>query len=164
MRLLWSPGVSLLFLFHNHKFQTLKKQLAVGDRELVQLSKIRWACQTECVNATLQNLPALIQTLRSISAPLAKGMERKLSRFSTIYMLVMFQTLLSITQGLHRYLQREILDLALDLKIKQQFRVHSKVTGTMRKHLKCMRRSRPSVKILIFMLLGHRGSEKTWSM
>ena len=72
----------------------------------------------ESVNATLKNLPALIQTLGSLSAPLAKGLESKLSKFSTIYMLVLFQTLLSTTQGLHKYLQKETIDLVQAVNYK----------------------------------------------
>jgi len=59
----------------------------------------------------VKNLPALIKTLGSLSAPLAKGLESKFCKCSTIYMLVLFQTLLSTTQGLHKYLQKETIDL-----------------------------------------------------
>uniref|UniRef100_A0A667Y0C5 HAT C-terminal dimerisation domain-containing protein n=1 Tax=Myripristis murdjan TaxID=586833 RepID=A0A667Y0C5_9TELE len=105
-------------LIHHQKLQEFQKQLEVGDRQLVQLSQTRWACQIESVNAILQNLPALIQTLGSISAPLAKGLESKLCRISTIYMLVMFQALLSVTQGLHKYLQKETVDLVQAIEYK----------------------------------------------
>lgn len=54
-----------------------KKQLGLGDRQLVQLFKTLWVYQTESVNAPLQNLHALIQTLWSISAPLANDLESK---------------------------------------------------------------------------------------
>lgn len=83
----------------------------MGAGELVQLSTTRWACQVESVKATRQNLPALIQALRSISAPVAKGLESKLCKCSRMYMLAMFETLLSVTQVLHKYLQRETIDL-----------------------------------------------------
>ncbi|KAJ8366209.1 hypothetical protein SKAU_G00150400 [Synaphobranchus kaupii] len=42
----------------------------------------------------------------------AVGLRVKLYKFSTVYALLMFQTLLSLTQGLHKFLQKETLDLA----------------------------------------------------
>ncbi|CAG5927040.1 unnamed protein product [Menidia menidia] len=42
---------------------------------------------------------------------MAKGILAKLSKLKTIYLLVMFAKLLSITEGLHRYLQGESYDL-----------------------------------------------------
>ncbi|XP_074535563.1 LOW QUALITY PROTEIN: zinc finger MYM-type protein 1-like [Halichoeres trimaculatus] len=103
---------------HHHKLQEFQRQLGLDIRELVQLSTTRWACRVESVKATLQNLPALIQAFGSISAPVAKGLESKLCQFSTIYMLVMFDTLLSVTQGLHKYLQKETIDLVQAMEYK----------------------------------------------
>lgn len=54
----------------------------------------------------------------SISAPLAKGLESKLRRLSTLYMLAVFLTLLSVTQGLHKYLQKETIDLVQAVEYK----------------------------------------------
>lgn len=38
------------------------KQINVGDKELLQLYKTCWVCQNVSVNATLQIVPALMQT------------------------------------------------------------------------------------------------------
>ncbi|KAM3610073.1 uncharacterized protein V6R79_024870 [Siganus canaliculatus] len=47
----------------------------------------------------------------SLNTAMAKGILAKLCKPKTIYLLVMFAKLLSITEGLHRYLQGESLDL-----------------------------------------------------
>lgn len=98
-------------LVNHDKLKALKKQLGIGEGELVQLSNTRWACQVKSVKAILENLPVVIQTLKKISTPY-NTLQSKLCRFATIYMLLMFQNLLSVTQGLHKYLQRESFDLA----------------------------------------------------
>lgn len=43
----------------------------------------------------------------------------KLCKFSVVYMMVMFECLLSITDGLHKYLQRINLDLAEAVMYKE---------------------------------------------
>lgn len=43
---------------------------------------------------------------------MAVGLRAKLHKFSTVYFLLMFQSLLSITEGLHKFLQKETVDLA----------------------------------------------------
>lgn len=93
---LFEPLVCLYSFFstslvHYQKLQEFQKQLEVGDRQLVQLSKTRRACKIKSMNVTLQNFPVFMQMLRDISAPLAKGLEAKLCKFSIIYMLFMFQ-------------------------------------------------------------------------
>uniref|UniRef100_A0AAR2LVQ4 TTF-type domain-containing protein n=1 Tax=Pygocentrus nattereri TaxID=42514 RepID=A0AAR2LVQ4_PYGNA len=98
--------------------KALKNQLGIGEGELVQLSRTRWSCQIDSINAILKNLPAVIQTLQNISTPLAIGLQSKLCRFATVYMLVMFQKLFSVTEGLHKYLQRESVDLAQAMQFK----------------------------------------------
>lgn len=63
------------------------------------------------VNAVLNNLPAILACLGNMKTAMAKGILAKLCKPKTIYLLVMFAKLLSITEGLHRYLQGESLDL-----------------------------------------------------
>ena len=60
----------------------------------------------------LDNFPAVTQCLESIHTPIAVGLRSQLCKFSSVYMLVMFKNLLTITEGLHKYLQRETVDLA----------------------------------------------------
>uniref|UniRef100_A0AAR2KLQ3 HAT C-terminal dimerisation domain-containing protein n=1 Tax=Pygocentrus nattereri TaxID=42514 RepID=A0AAR2KLQ3_PYGNA len=108
---------STSLVFHD-KLKALKNQLGIGEGELVQLSRTRWSCQIDSINAILKNLPAVIQTLQNISTPLAIGLQSKLCRFATVYMLVMFQKLFSVTEGLHKYLQRESVDLAQAMQFK----------------------------------------------
>lgn len=43
---------------------------------------------------------------------MAVGLRAKLHKFSTMYLLLTFQSLLSITEGLHKFLQKETVDLA----------------------------------------------------
>uniref|UniRef100_A0A8C6LPH8 HAT C-terminal dimerisation domain-containing protein n=1 Tax=Nothobranchius furzeri TaxID=105023 RepID=A0A8C6LPH8_NOTFU len=62
--------------------------------------------------AILQTLPAIFECLSDTGSTMAIGIKGKLSVFSTIYALLMFQTLLSITEGLHKLLQKEDIDLA----------------------------------------------------
>uniref|UniRef100_A0AAR2JDX2 HAT C-terminal dimerisation domain-containing protein n=1 Tax=Pygocentrus nattereri TaxID=42514 RepID=A0AAR2JDX2_PYGNA len=108
---------STSLVFHD-KLKALKNQLGIGEGELVQLSRTRWSCQIDSINAILKNLPAVIQTLQNISTPLAIGLQSKLCRFATVYMLVIFQKLFSVTEGLHKYLQRESVDLAQAMQFK----------------------------------------------
>lgn len=42
----------------------------------------------------------------------------KLCRFATVYVLLMFQNLLSVTKGIHKYLHEESLDLAQAVQLK----------------------------------------------
>uniref|UniRef100_A0A8C9XYC6 HAT C-terminal dimerisation domain-containing protein n=1 Tax=Sander lucioperca TaxID=283035 RepID=A0A8C9XYC6_SANLU len=57
-------------------------------------------------------LPAIFECLSVIGSPIAVGLRGKLYKFSTVYALLMFQELLSVTQGLRKLLQKETLDLA----------------------------------------------------
>ncbi|XP_063615327.1 zinc finger MYM-type protein 1-like [Penaeus indicus] len=97
---------------HHSKFKDAQSRLGLAAVELVQLSNTRWACRLQSINAVLQTLPAIFECLSATGSPLAIGIKAKLSMFSTIYALLMFQTLLSITEGLHKLLQKETLDLA----------------------------------------------------
>ncbi|XP_063597893.1 zinc finger MYM-type protein 1-like [Penaeus indicus] len=99
-------------LVNHHKFKDAQSRLGLAAVELVQLSNTRWACRLQSINAVLQTLPAIFECLSVTGFPLAIGIKAKLSVFSTIYALLMFQTLLSITEGLHKLLQKETLDLA----------------------------------------------------
>lgn len=78
----------------------------------MQLSKTRWSCQLRSVNAILENHPAVLQCLSSIHNSMAVGLHAKLSRFSTVYLLIMFKIFLSVTKNLDKYLQSETVDLA----------------------------------------------------
>ncbi len=49
---------------------------------------------------------------------MAVGPRSKLSNFNTVYMLLMFHRLLSITDGLHKFLQRETIDLGQAVQYK----------------------------------------------
>ncbi|CAB1449809.1 unnamed protein product [Pleuronectes platessa] len=60
----------------------------------------------------LNNLPAVLKCLEESATPLAVGLLSKLSRFSNVYLLVMFRSMLSTTEGLHLYLQKDSVDLA----------------------------------------------------
>ncbi|XP_063614025.1 zinc finger MYM-type protein 1-like [Penaeus indicus] len=99
-------------LVNHHDFKDAQSRLGLAAVELVQLSNTRWACRLQSISAVLQTLPAIFECLSVTGAPLAIGIKAKLSVFSTIYALLMFQTLLSITEGLHKLLQKETLDLA----------------------------------------------------
>ncbi|KAK0144496.1 Zinc finger MYM-type protein 1 [Merluccius polli] len=99
-------------LVNHHKFKDAQSKLGLAAVELVQLSNTRWACRLQSINAVLQTLPAIFECLAVIGSPLAISIKAKLSVFSTIYALLMFQTLLSVTEGLHKLLQKETLDLA----------------------------------------------------
>jgi len=99
-------------LVNHHKFVDTQTKLGIQPSELVQLSNTRWACQLRSVNAVLDNFPAIIECLSTINTPMAVGLKAKLSKFSTVYLLIVFQALLSVTAGLHRYLQKETIDLA----------------------------------------------------
>ncbi|XP_063586935.1 zinc finger MYM-type protein 1-like [Penaeus indicus] len=99
-------------LVNHHKFKDAQSRFGLAAVEFVQLSNTRWACRQQSVIAVLQTLPAIFECLSVTGSPLAIGIKAKLSVFSTIYALLMFQTLLSITEGLHKLLQKETLDLA----------------------------------------------------
>lgn len=105
-------------LVNHHKFAETQATLGLQQTELVQLSTTRWACQLRSVNAVLDNFPAIIECLLGINTPLAVGLRVKLCKFSSVYLLVMFHTLLSVCAGLHLYLQKENIDLARAVEYK----------------------------------------------
>uniref|UniRef100_A0AAR2ISZ2 DUF4371 domain-containing protein n=1 Tax=Pygocentrus nattereri TaxID=42514 RepID=A0AAR2ISZ2_PYGNA len=105
-------------LVNHHKFVETQTRLGLQQTELAQLSSTRWACQLRSVNCVLDNFPAIIECLLGINTPLAVGLRVKLCKFSSVYLLVMFHTLLSLCAGLHLYLQKENIDLARAMEYK----------------------------------------------
>uniref|UniRef100_A0A8C6M5P9 DUF4371 domain-containing protein n=1 Tax=Nothobranchius furzeri TaxID=105023 RepID=A0A8C6M5P9_NOTFU len=99
-------------LVNHHKFKDAQSKLGLAAAELLQLANTRWACRLQSINAVLQTLPAIFECLSDTGSTMAIGIKGKLSVFSTIYALLMFQTLLSITEGRHKLLQKEDIDLA----------------------------------------------------
>uniref|UniRef100_A0A3Q2YX22 DUF4371 domain-containing protein n=1 Tax=Hippocampus comes TaxID=109280 RepID=A0A3Q2YX22_HIPCM len=99
-------------LVHHHKFMEAQVRLGLKKVELVQLSTTRWACQLRSICAVLDALSAILECLSTITSPVAVGLRAKLCKFSSIYSLLMFQSLLSVTEGLHKLLEKESLDLA----------------------------------------------------
>ena len=99
-------------IVNHQRFSDVQMLLGLKKSELVQLSKTRWACQVKSVRAMLNNLPAVLKCLEESATPLAVGLLSKLSRFSNVYLLVMFRSMLSTTEGLHLYLQKDSVDLA----------------------------------------------------
>nr|XP_040024980.1 zinc finger MYM-type protein 1-like [Gasterosteus aculeatus aculeatus] len=104
---------------NHHKFEEAQSKLGLTAVELVQLSNTRWACQLRSINAILETLPAIFECLSAIGSPIAVGLRAKLYKFSTVYSLLMFQILLSVTEGLHNFLQKETLNLAESFISKQ---------------------------------------------
>lgn len=98
-------------LVNHHKFVEIQKTLGLQPSQLVQLSNTRWACQLHSVSAVLNNFPAIVECLSTINTAMAVGLKAKLTKFSTVYLLMVFQDLLSTTAGLHRYLQKETIDI-----------------------------------------------------
>lgn len=105
-------------LVNHTKFKELQKDLGLFASELVQLSNTRWACQVNSIKALLNNISAVLATLEATNTPIAKGILSKLSKPKTVYMLIMFSQLLGITEGLHRYLQGERLDMGKAVEYK----------------------------------------------
>ena len=60
-----------------------------------------------------------MECLSAIGSPIAVSLRAKLYKFSAVYALQMFQSLISITEGLHKLLQKEALDLAEAFFCKQ---------------------------------------------
>ncbi|ROI15900.1 Zinc finger MYM-type protein 1 [Anabarilius grahami] len=98
-------------LVSHHKFKEAQAKLGLQPCELVQLSNTRWACQLHSVNAVLENLPAIIDCLSALNTATAVGLKTKICKFSFVYLLSLFKDLLSVVAGLHKYLQKETIDL-----------------------------------------------------
>lgn len=97
---------------NQHKFMEAQSKLGLTTMELVQLSNTRWTCQLQSINAVLEMLSAILECLSAVGSPIAVGLRAKLYRFSTVYVLLMLHSLLSVTKGLHKLLQKGSLDLA----------------------------------------------------
>ncbi|KAL3984315.1 C1q-related factor [Sarotherodon galilaeus] len=106
-------------LVNHHKFIKTQAKLGLTKTELVQLSNTHWACQLQSISAVLETLPAILECLSAIGSPIAVGLRAKLYKFSAVYALLMFQLILSVTEGLHKFLQKETLDLAEAFICKQ---------------------------------------------
>lgn len=98
-------------LVSHHKYKEAQAKFRLQPCELVQLSNTRWACQLHSVNAVLENLPAIIDCLSAINTTTAVGLKTKICKFSFVYLLILFKDLLSVVAGLHKYLQKETIDL-----------------------------------------------------
>uniref|UniRef100_A0A8C6LXF4 DUF4371 domain-containing protein n=1 Tax=Nothobranchius furzeri TaxID=105023 RepID=A0A8C6LXF4_NOTFU len=88
-------------LVNHHKFKDAQSKLGLAA-----------ACRLQSINAVLQTFSAIFECLSDTGSTMAIGIKGKLLVFSTIYALLMFQTLLSITEGLRKLLQKEDIDLA----------------------------------------------------
>lgn len=98
-------------LVNHDKFLEVQRELGLTPSELVQLSTTRWACKLRSIKAVLKNLPAILSCLSAMKASVNKGILSNLRKPKMMYMLVMFSKLLGITEGLHRFLQGESVDL-----------------------------------------------------
>uniref|UniRef100_A0A8C7IBQ5 HAT C-terminal dimerisation domain-containing protein n=1 Tax=Oncorhynchus kisutch TaxID=8019 RepID=A0A8C7IBQ5_ONCKI len=98
-------------LVNHHKFKEAQSKLGIASAELVQLSNTRWACQLCSMNAVLDTLTAIFDCLSAILSTMVVALRAKLHKFFTVYLLLMFQSL-SITEGRHKFLQKETVDLA----------------------------------------------------
>lgn len=97
----------------NHdQFAAIQKELHIEQGELAQISNTRWSCQLRSVNALLKNFPAVMKSLQMIKTPTALGLLSKISKLPVVYLLVVFKKLLGITEGFHKVLQKETIDLA----------------------------------------------------
>lgn len=87
---------------NHHKFMEAQTRLGLTTVELVQLSSTHWACQLRSISAVLETLSAILEFLFAIGSPIAVCLRAKLYKFSTAYAVLMFQSLLSVTKGLHK--------------------------------------------------------------
>lgn len=99
-------------LKNHHQFLIVQDKLGLKNSELVQLSQTRWSCQVRSVKAMIANFPAVLECLLQIQSPTSTGLHASLIKLETLYFLFMFDSLLSTTEGLHKVLQQENLDLA----------------------------------------------------
>uniref|UniRef100_H2ZTL9 TTF-type domain-containing protein n=1 Tax=Latimeria chalumnae TaxID=7897 RepID=H2ZTL9_LATCH len=106
-------------LIHHKKFSDVQAQLGLKHSELVQLSDTLWSCQLRSVNALLTNFTAVIQCLSEIQSTTATGLLTKLCDLPMVCCLFMFHFLLGTTEGFHKVLQKENLDLAQAVDLKE---------------------------------------------
>ena len=86
-------GVSLV---NHRKFVNTQRKFGLQPSELVQLSNTRWSCQICSVNAVLENFPPSPECLPTTNTPTGVGLMTKLSQFSSVYLLIVFQALLTV--------------------------------------------------------------------
>lgn len=106
-------------LVNHHKFMEAQTRLGLTRVELMQLSNTRWTCQLRSISAVLETVSAILECLSALRSPIAVDLRAKLYKFSVVCALLIFQSLLSVTEGLHKLLQKETLDLAEALICKQ---------------------------------------------
>ncbi|XP_072010692.1 zinc finger MYM-type protein 1-like [Engystomops pustulosus] len=106
-------------LVHHNKFTDVQSSLGLGASQLVQLSDTRWSCQIRSVKAVIVNYSPVVQCLSEIRSPVAMGLLICMKKLSTVFCLFMFNSLLSTTEGFHRLLQKEDLDLATAVNYKE---------------------------------------------
>lgn len=66
----------------------------------------------------LENLAVVLRCLEGVATSMVVELQFRLSRISSVNMMVMFRTILTTTEGLHKYLQKESLDLAQGMSYK----------------------------------------------
>lgn len=98
----------------NHQgLKETKEALGIQEScELVQLSATRWACQIRAISALLKNFDALRKFLQASNDPTAIGLLKKIISWTFVALLFVFERLLRTTEGLHKLLQRESLDIS----------------------------------------------------
>ncbi|KAM8972044.1 zinc finger MYM-type protein 1-like [Pelodytes ibericus] len=106
-------------LINHQKFKDVQSTLGLKPGELVQLYETRWSCQIRSVNTLVTNFAAVYKCLSGMKSSTAIGLFSKLKKISVIFCLFMFQSLFSITEGFHKMLQKENLDLAKAADLKE---------------------------------------------
>ncbi|XP_073483759.1 zinc finger MYM-type protein 1-like [Aquarana catesbeiana] len=109
---------SVSFTQHQ-KFIDVQAQLGLKETELVQLSETRWSSQIRSITALIRNFTAVVQCLKEEKSAIATGLLIKLRRLSMRYCLFAFELLLGTTEGFHKLLQKENLDLSTALEYKK---------------------------------------------
>ena len=97
---------------NHHKFVDIQRKLELQPSELAQLSNTRRAWQLRSVNVVLDNFPAILECLSAINTPMSVGLKQNSVKSCQCICFFVFQALLSVTACLHRYQQKETIDLA----------------------------------------------------
>ncbi|XP_073470787.1 zinc finger MYM-type protein 1-like isoform X2 [Aquarana catesbeiana] len=108
-----------LYTFFSVSFTHHQKFIGLKETELVQLSETRWSCQIRSITALIRNFTAVVQCLKEEKSAIATGLLIKLRRLSMRYCLFAFELLLGTTEGFHKLLQKENLDLSTALEYKK---------------------------------------------
>uniref|UniRef100_A0A1A7X346 DUF4371 domain-containing protein n=1 Tax=Iconisemion striatum TaxID=60296 RepID=A0A1A7X346_9TELE len=97
--------------------------LALAEIKSFDAQSIANEIQQQIQNNGLAELKCVAQTYDGAAimsgSTGAVGLRAKLYKFSAVYALLMFQSILSVTEGLHKFLQKETLDLAEAFICKQ---------------------------------------------